>query len=100
MAANVNVTYGEIQDAIGKLQAGQNELEQTLDRLQNNVVIPLTTSGFVTDKASGAFTSSYEQFTTGARQTVSGLEGMRSFLQKTQEAMTQLDSQLASAIQG
>ncbi|MBT1174510.1 WXG100 family type VII secretion target [Bifidobacterium sp. LC6] len=95
--ANVNVTYDDLQRVKGDLEKGRQNLVSTLDQLKKTVD-DLVTSGFVTDKASGAFQSSYEQFTKGATETVNGLNGMQQFLQKTQDALTQLDSSLASAL--
>ena len=96
--ANVTVTYDDIQRVKSSLESGRQSLVDTLDQL-NKTVSELVTSGFVTDKASGAFETSYQQFTKGATDTVNGLNGMQQFLQKTQDALTELDSQLASALQ-
>lgn len=95
--ANLNVTYGDIEEAVSKLKSGQSDLVNKLNELKA-MVDGLVSGGFVTDKASGAFQQSYEQFTKGATETVNGLEGMQSFLTKTKEAMSQLDSDLAAAL--
>lgn len=95
--ANVNVTYADLQDAKARLESGRTNLVDTLGQLKA-LVDNLVTSGFVTDQASGAFQQSYEQFTKGATDTVNGLTGMQQFLQKTQEALSDLDSQLANAL--
>ena len=78
-------------------RAGQTELVNILDRLKSQVD-ELVSTGFVTDQASGAFQTSYGEFTNGATQTVNGLEGMYTFLTKTKEAMADLDTQLAGAL--
>ena len=95
--ANVNVAYGDLETVSSQLGSGQEELTNILDKLKGQVD-QLVSSGFVTDKASGAFQSSYEQFTTGATETIEGLDGMSQFLTKTQEALSDLDTQLASAL--
>ena len=95
--ANVNVAYEDLETVSSQLRSGQEELTNILDKLKGQVD-QLVSSGFVTDKASGAFQSSYEQFTTGATETIEGLDGMSQFLTKTQEALSDLDTQLASAL--
>ena len=86
-----------LETVSSQLRSGQEELTNILDKLKGQVD-QLVSSGFVTDKASGAFQSSYEQFTTGATETIEGLDGMSQFLTKTQEALSDLDTQLASAL--
>ena len=96
--ANLNVTYEELTTQASNLKAGEEELMSTLNRLQGQVN-QLMSVGFQTDKASGAFGTSYEQFTKGAKETISGLEGMASFLRKAQQSMSEMDSSLASSLQ-
>ena len=57
-------------------------------------------SGFVTDAASGAFHDSYTQFTTGATQAVSGIQGLSDYLNKAADALQNTDQELANAIKG
>ena len=97
--ANVNVTYQELTDTATKLTTGQSDIEGKLTELKK-AVDQLINAGFQTDKASGAFASSYEEFTTGAKQTIQGLEGMSQFLKASADAFTQVDDQLSSAIKG
>lgn len=52
----------------------------------------------MTDTASGAFHESYTQFTTGATQTIGGLQGLSDFLGQAATALGDTDTQLASAI--
>lgn len=75
------------------------EIEEKLSELKK-LVDNLIAEGFQTDKASGAFQTSYEEFTTGATKTIQGLEGLSSFLTSSADAFEQVDQQLSSAIQG
>ena len=50
------------------------------------------------DAASGAFHESYSQFTTGATQTIGGLQGLSDSLNAAADALGDTDTQLASAI--
>jgi WXG100 family type VII secretion target len=96
---NVNVTYEEMQSAAAQLKNGQSTLEQELNRLKQ-LIDNLVASGFTTDTASGAFQSTYEKFTQGSIQTISGLEGMSEFLTRAADTMQQTDASLARAISG
>ena len=93
--ANMNVTYGEMTDAANRLIAGQDDITAKLHELQN-----LVNGRFVTDQASGAFHTSYEQFTKGTTEAVNGLDGMSQFLTKAADALQNVDSELAKGIGG
>ncbi len=95
--ANVNVTYEEMRDAANKLKSGQQEIEGTLDQLKS-LVESLVSGGYVTDKSSKAFQSSYEEFNDGARQTIEGLTGMGEYLTSAAQALEDTDEQLAQAL--
>jgi WXG100 family type VII secretion target len=97
--ANVNVTYQELSDTASKLSNGQADIEGKLSELKGSVD-QLIAAGFQTDKASGAFASAYDEFTSGATKTIEGLEGMSKFLKAAADAFTQVDDQLSSAIKG
>lgn len=97
--ANVNVTYEDMRGAANQLKGGQHEIEGTLEKLKS-LVDGLVNGGYVTDKSSKAFNSSYEEFNTGAKQTIEGLTGMAEYLTKAADALEQTDEQLASALNG
>lgn len=97
--ANLNVTYGDMTSAAGRLTSGKEDLISKLNELQT-LVTHLVSDGFVTDTASGAFHDSYSQFTHGATQAVSGLDGMSQFLSKAADALQQTDQSLASGLGG
>ena len=67
-----------------------------LQTLANNLV----GSGFVTDSASGAFQTSYDNFTQGTTQAVTGLDGMSQFLTAAADALSNVDTELGNAIRG
>ncbi|MBD8870506.1 WXG100 family type VII secretion target [Nocardioides sp. MJB4] len=97
--ANVNVTYEEMKSQATKLAAGRQEIESKLNELKGQVD-SLVSGGFVTDSASAAFQSSYDEFSKGASQTIEGLDGMGNYLNKAAEAFQSVDSELASALKG
>ncbi len=97
--ANMNVTYGEMTDAANRLITGKDDITAKLHELQT-LVNNLVQGGFVTDAASGAFQTSYEQFTKGTTDAVAGLDGMSQFLTKAADALQNVDSELAKGIGG
>ena len=72
--ANLNVTYDQMQSAATRLRNGQKDLESKLNELRS-LVQQLVQNGFTTSRASGAFDSSYQEFTQGATRTVRGIDG-------------------------
>lgn len=97
--ANLNVTYEEMRTAANNLTNGKEQLVQQLSALQAQVN-NLVSSGFVTDQASGAFQTSYDQFTKGTTEAVNGLDGMSTFLTSAADALQNVDSELAKGIGG
>lgn len=95
--ANLNVTYGEMEDAASKLRAGRAEIESQLSKLKS-MVDGLVSGGYVTDKSSKAFQSSYEEFNTGVTKTIEGLDGMGEYLTQAAKALADTDEQLAAAL--
>ncbi|WP_454851551.1 WXG100 family type VII secretion target [Promicromonospora soli] len=97
--ADLNVTYDEMRSQANQLRTGQQTIMDTLTDLSNQVN-NLVASGFVTQQASGAFQASYDEFTSGAKQAIEGIEGMASFLESAAQAMQDTDQSLAQGIGG
>jgi len=95
--ANVNVTYQDLRDVARQLLGGRDDLAQKLTEL-STIVNNLTASGFQTDQASGAYRDAFDQFTTGTKQAVDGLEGLSQFLIQAADTLEQADQGLASGI--
>ena len=94
--ANVHVDYEQLQSSASQLRSGQQEVESLLARLKS-MIDNLVSSGFVTDQASGKFQQSYEQWNSGAKNVIQGLQGMSSFLDKAIAQHQQLDSELSKS---
>ena len=94
--ANLNVTYDQMQSAATRLRNGQQDLESKLNELRS-LVQQLVQNGLTTSRASGAFDSSYQEFTQGATRTVRGIDGMADYLNKAAQALQQTDEELARA---
>jgi WXG100 family type VII secretion target len=93
---SINVKYEELQNTAGQLTTGREEMITQLTKLKG-LVDTLVTSGFVTDQASGRFSTSYEQWNSGASNVIQGLEGMSSFLTQAIARHQQLDSELGQS---
>ncbi|HEY8201101.1 MAG TPA: WXG100 family type VII secretion target [Actinomycetota bacterium] len=94
--ANVHVDYQELQRSSSQLKSGQQDVESQLARLKS-MIDNLVSSGFVTDQASGKFQQSYDQWNSGAKNVIQGLQGMSSFLEKAIAQHQQLDSELSKS---
>ncbi len=94
---NMNVTYAELNSNADRLIAGRDEINTTLNRLQSQIQA-LVAQGFTTDKSSGAFSDAYTRFTTGATNTIGGLNDLSTFLRTTAQTLGDVDAQIASRI--
>lgn len=97
--ANVNVTYQQMHDAAGRLVNGQHEIEANLNQLLR-LVDQLVGEGYVTDRSSIQFGHAYTEFSTGAKTTIAGLEGMARYLTTAATTFQDADLQLAGALHG
>ena len=95
--ANVNVTYQQMEDAAGRLLNGRTEIDGMLGQLKG-LVDQLVAEGYVTDSSSKSFSSSYDEFTTGAKNMIAGLDGMAQYLNQAAATFRDADTQLASAL--
>jgi WXG100 family type VII secretion target len=95
--ANVNVTYQDMTAAADRLVNGRQEIESMLSQLKR-LVDDLVSAGYVTDSSSKQFQGSYEEFNTGATQTIAGLDGMGQYLKTAAQTFQDADTQLASAL--
>lgn len=95
--ANMNVTYAEMTSRADQLVAGRDEINTTLQKLQSQISA-LVAQGFVTDRSSGAYQEAYQRFTTGATNTIGGLNDLAAFLRSTAQTLQDVDAQIAARI--
>ncbi|KQR66170.1 WXG100 family type VII secretion target [Frigoribacterium sp. Leaf172] len=95
--ANVTVTYDDLRTQSTQLRNGQRAIEDQLGQLKSQIA-NLVSSGYVTDKSSRAFDSTYTEFTTAATTTIAALEGLAGFLESAANALESTDAQLASSL--
>ena len=86
-----------MRDSATRLNNGEADIESRLRELKSQVD-GLISGGYVTDKSSVAFGASYQEFNTGATQTIHGLEGMAQYLTAAADALEQTDAELAKAL--
>mgnify|MGYP001095034019 CR=1 FL=1 len=95
--SNINVSFQELNGNADRLNAGREEISATLSRLQSQIAGLLST-GFTTDRSSGAFADAYARFTTGAQNAVGGLDDLAQFLRSTAHTLSEVDAQLAARL--
>lgn len=96
--ANLNVTYGDMTDAAGRLRAGQQEMEAKLAEL-GQLIDGLVSSGFQTDQASGQYQEQFHQFQTGTKTAIEALDSLALYLEKAADALQNTDTELSNSIQ-
>ena len=97
MAANLNVTYQEMEDAGSRLAAGQQEITSRLDDLRRQIAA-LVSAGYVTDRSSKQFEQAYADFDRGATAVIGGLSGMSNYLKAAALTFRNADEELARQI--
>jgi WXG100 family type VII secretion target len=97
MASDVNVSYDQMESAAKQLINGHQEITSRLTALKT-LVDGLVNGGYVTDRSSKAFETSYQEFNKGINETLQGLEGMSKYLTAAAQAFGDTDSQLANAL--
>lgn len=91
---DVNIGYDGLQRAAAQLTTGQAEINDRLQALKS-MIDQLVTGEFRTQLASGRFQDAYQQWTSGAQDMISGLEGMATFLNDVMREHQDLDTRLA-----
>jgi uncharacterized protein YukE len=91
---DVNIGYDGLHRAGAQLKSGQAEMGEKLKSLKS-MIDQLVTGEFRTQLASGKFQDSYQQWTTGAQNMLTGLEGMGEFLNQVVREHQELDNKLA-----
>jgi len=95
--SNINVDYERINQTAGQLDTGRENLTQQIQDL-NSIIDSLVGDGFVTSSASGAYQETFTKYANGAKETISGLEGLANFLRKTADTLRQTDEGIATSI--
>jgi WXG100 family type VII secretion target len=95
--ANLNVTYGEMSDSATRMRNNKYEIDSRLTECKS-IVDMLTTSGFVTDQASGKFDETHAEFNKAAGEVMENLELLSEWLDKAVAALRDMDVQLAGSL--
>jgi WXG100 family type VII secretion target len=94
---DITVSYEEMQASATKLDQGKASIEEQLESLRR-MIDQLVQTSFKTQSASPKFRESYEQWNTGAKNAVAGLEGMSGFLKNAIKGHQDLDSSLTQGM--
>ncbi|WP_239406162.1 WXG100 family type VII secretion target [Frankia sp. Cj3] len=96
---NINIDYAQLESTAAKLDSARQEIETQLGQLKS-MADTLVSDGFKTTQASGKLEASYQQWTTGAKGVIGGLDGMVAFLKDVVAQHQQLDQNLGQAAGG
>ncbi|MDW5323206.1 WXG100 family type VII secretion target [Plantactinospora sp. KLBMP9567] len=95
--ANLNITYAEMSDSATRMRNNKDEIDARLNECKS-IVNNLTTSGFVTDQASGRFDEVHTEFVTSATEVMESLTLLSEWLDKAVEALRTMDTELAGSL--
>lgn len=95
--ANISASYEEMRQQAQALRNTRDQITQELQRARMQVD-NLVSSGFVTDSASGAFQTSYQEFTTSATKTIDALTTISQNLDQVVRTLEETDKSLASQL--
>ena len=95
--ANISASYEEMRNQARQLRTTRDTINQSLTTARQQVD-NLVSSGFVTDSASGAFQTSYQEFTTSATKTIDALTTISQNLDQVVRTLEETDKSLASQL--
>ena len=95
--ATIGASYEEMRQQAQALRNTRDQITQELQRARMQVD-NLVSSGFVTDSASGAFQTSYQEFTTSATKTIDALTTISQNLDQVVRTLEETDKSLASQL--
>ncbi|WP_129840769.1 WXG100 family type VII secretion target [Streptomyces sp. RFCAC02] len=94
---DLDVTYQDMHDAADRLREAKDELTTKFDQLRTYIA-DLVTDGYVTSQSSVKFDTSYDEFTTGAKEALEALQGLGDFLDGAADGFADLDKQLEEGL--
>ncbi|MFG1947539.1 WXG100 family type VII secretion target [Nonomuraea sp. NPDC048826] len=90
-----HLSFPQVESSANRLNKEKEDIEGRLTQLKS-MIDQLVSSDFVTERASGKFQQDYEQWNTGAKQVMQGLDGMSQFLKTAIAKHRELDASLSS----
>jgi WXG100 family type VII secretion target len=94
-----HLSFPQVQNSATRLNKEKEDIEQKLTQLKT-MIDNLVSSEFVTERSSGKFQEDYDQWNTGAKQVMRGLEGMSRFLSTAITKHRELDESLSRGAGG
>lgn len=95
--ANLNVTYAEMNDSATRMRNNKDEIDSKLTDCKQ-IVDNLVASGFVTEQASGKFAEVNTEFVHSATELMESLSLLSEWLDKSVQALRDMDTQLAGSL--
>jgi WXG100 family type VII secretion target len=93
---DVSIGYEGLSQAATQLQSGQEDLDEKLQSLQS-MISTLNEGDFKTQLAAPRFQDSYQEWTSGAKQMLDGLQNMASYLGEVAAKYQELDQDLSAS---
>jgi hypothetical protein len=94
---DLDITYADMHAAGDELKTAAEDMKTKFGQLKT-FINDLVSDGYVTAESSGAFNTKYEEFTTGAIQTMDALKGLGEFLHSAETGYRDLDTQLEEGL--
>jgi uncharacterized protein YukE len=94
---NIKVDTAALEETAERLLAGRDFMDSKLVELIG-LVHNLTANGFQAQHTSAAYNEMFEQFTSGTRRALEGLEHLSKFLVRVVDTFEKTDSDLAKAV--
>jgi WXG100 family type VII secretion target len=98
MSDGLNLTYEDIQNMATRLESEAERFTTEIGDVKGEVD-ELVESGFQA-ASSRAFQEQFEDFTTGLKQMIEGMNGLAAFLTTAAEQFAEVDSQLEGMARG
>lgn len=95
--SDIQVNYEEVKASASRLDREREEITAKLQEL-DRMIDGLVQGAFKTQTASPRFKDSFNQWNSGARNVIEGLQGMTAFLNKAVQGHQELDSNLSSGL--
>jgi uncharacterized protein YukE len=97
--SSMKLELSEMTNLANQLKSTYADLTSQMEQMRAKVNAT-TDNEFITPASSGAFNSSYEQFTQGTNKALEGMEGMARWLEGAVEGFKGLDESLSQQVQG
>ncbi|AWZ09285.1 MULTISPECIES: WXG100 family type VII secretion target [unclassified Streptomyces] len=96
MAKDLDVTYEDMRSAAKHVVKEKEKINEALMGMKKYIQ-NLVDTGYVTKSSSKAFNENFQEFVSGAKDTIDGLDGMGDYLTMAADKFEQIDDELGKA---